>query len=323
MLAGSEALLHALLAGVKDEDEAREALEDAGLLVNGTVASRGNVIITRINNKELLARLGPVIRVEAGDGTYVLAYKDVDCGLKAVDTVTGEVHGTRLALASQLCLANCGDREARLGDYVVRARAEAGDLAHVCLFNPTTGEWREGTVHINEVNDIKAVLNIPEGLAVELMSLLRRLLSPYRQVACLRWLEGGDEEYCTESLTVRELGDVVELWLERERKNGVERAFLARLPADIRIVHDEFLGQEFYTAYVNGRLLVVAGGIDEFINALRNRGFIIERLDREVQLGIEALAERVRGYLRPALPRRVLWTPTGSLTWRITGLTAS
>lgn len=119
------------------------------------------------------------------------------------------------------------------------------------------------------------------------------------------------------------MGDVVELWLERERKNGVERAFLARLPADIRIVHDEFLGQEFYTAYVNGRLLVVAGGIDEFINALRNRGFIIERLDREVQLGIEALAERVRGYLRPALPRRVLWTPTGSLTWRITGLTAS
>ncbi|BDR92273.1 hypothetical protein Vsou_13660 [Vulcanisaeta souniana JCM 11219] len=313
VLAGSEARIGVLIAGVESEEEAREILEDVGILVNDTVTARGKVIIININKE--LTTLGDPVRVETDNGTYILAYKDVDCPLMNTinSPIQGVVHGTRLALASQICLKLCGETEARLGDYIVRARQEAGDLVHACLFNPTTGEWREGTVHADDLNDIKSILGIGEGLAVELANLLRRLVSPFRQVQCLKWLV-GNEEYCLESLTIREVNNgQVELWLERERRGGLERVFLARLPADVRIIHDEFLGQEFYTVYINDRLIIVSSDINDFANALKNRGFIIERLDREVQLAIEALAKRMKGYLMPGITDDGIVDPYGEL----------
>mgnify|MGYP001770649366 CR=1 FL=1 len=182
MVLGSDFLIAKLVGGASDEDEAREILEQAGIIQGNRVLALDNVIIARvepviITEAARIQQVNPddALRVVASDGTeYVLAYKEpikASTSLETLDQVEGEVHGKVLLLQSSILLAMCGDIEARYntpkGALVARLRPiEGGEgMAHVCVYNTASGDWFEGDVNISNTSDIIDKLGVHEEFA--------------------------------------------------------------------------------------------------------------------------------------------------------------
>ena len=317
-----DASIPVLLAPARSTSEAVEVLEDCGYLERS--ASPGAEHVVRPGGRLALVRVGEdalealgsygvedPLRVEAGDGVYLLVWRDLagDClgQGSAQARVAGSLRGRRIVLASEYCIASCVHRT-RIGSVGVGARPISGDLFHVCLV--VDGEWREGDVHAGEPGDIAGVLGIDQDLAGRVSAWLRSIGGP-QIIYCLREVDGD----CVRALAVRWVGDYVEVFIESEARESTTREFLALLPSDIRLFQDEFYRAEYYVAYRGGRVVAIAEGLDEFVSALKNsrQGFVIERPSKEVQLAVRALARRARGYLTPGITPEGIVSPNNEL----------
>ena len=182
MVLGSDFVIAKLARpGASDEDEAREILEQAGIIQGNKVLGLNNIIIARVEPAVITeaARIQGVspddaLRVVADGTEYVLAYKEpinASMNLETLNQVEGEVHGKVLLLQSSILLALCGDIEVRYntpkGVLVARLRPiEGGEgMAHVCMYNAVTGDWVEGDINITSISDITSKLGVHEEFA--------------------------------------------------------------------------------------------------------------------------------------------------------------
>lgn len=140
-------------------------------------------------------------------------------------------------------------------------------------------------------------------------------------IYCLSGVRIGRKEVCDTWLEVRRIGDVIELRRTKKtarRKKGTRgpgRRFnvIAVLPAEMKIIKDKFYGEEFYTAWRDGKPIAVAYDIDGFIEELKNRQFAVSNATKEVLIAIEKLMEKVEGYIAPGIADEGIVDPRGEL----------
>ncbi len=199
------------------------------------------------------------------------------------------------------------------GVGVVRYRPLGGDLVYACVAD------RCGSVHVGEARDVSTVLGVGEAEARLIGGAIARRLG-YRTIRCLSVSVMDDgTEYCQRALVVRDLGGDVEVYLESESRGGLRRDFIARLPRDIRRVRDPLLG-EYLAVFSGGRVIVASQGITELAEALRDMGYVIDRVDRQLQLAIDSLARSVEGYITPGITWGGIVDPRGELDMVDNGL---
>ena len=143
----------------------------------------------------------------------------------------------------------------------------------------------------------------------EINRLIRGLVT--RRIGCVKWT---DEGTCLAEIIARLYEDkVVVIKRSLTKREGWVNTLIAKLPRDIKIIHDKFFNEDFYTANIGGEF-VVSNDIDEFIAQLRKRHlFAVEKITNEIVDAIKKLMKRVYGYITPGITEEGIVDPYNQL----------
>ena len=194
----------------------------------------------------------------------------------------------------ELYLRLCGNQLYNSLDYEVWARQDA-DKIHACLALKHERKLLEADLESLNADEVSTKFNIPRGFAEEVAYRLRDF-APYRQVECLKLnIRTGE---CVKWIEVREVGDLIEVYVTQATRSGPVRGIRAVLPK-VKKVIDPFFG-EYYVVVRDGKLAYVTADIEDLIRGVKNLGYKVERLDYVVQAVLSNVPREVN-YITPGI----------------------